>query len=179
MEQVRHRVSIRLIADPNKLLKALGKVSFRQCEIINSELAMVRGARNKITLNKPIAVGFCILEISKLIMYKFYYEVLKAKFGDRCSLLFTDTDSLCCEIRTRDLNDDFADMADELDTSNFDSAHPCTRKPTVECWGSPRARRGRCHQRNSWVSGQKCIVCGSSGKSRRVSRRQRASRNTT
>jgi len=44
---------------------------------------MVRGARTKITLNKPIAVGFSILEISKFIMYSFYYDHLKAKYADR------------------------------------------------------------------------------------------------
>jgi len=68
MEQVRHRVNIRLIADANKLTKAVSKISFRQSEIINSELVMVRAARTKVKLNKPIAVGFAILEISKLII---------------------------------------------------------------------------------------------------------------
>jgi len=71
-----------------------------------------------------IAVGFCILEISMLIMYRFYYEVLKAKYGDKCTLLFTDTDSLCCKIGTRDLYEDFGEMLDELDTSNFDASLP-------------------------------------------------------
>jgi len=83
-------------------------------------LVMVRGARTKITLNKPIAVGFSILEISKFIMYSFYYAHLKAKYADRCTLLFTDTDSLCCEIRTDDLYADMMDSLDLYDTSNFD-----------------------------------------------------------
>jgi len=65
MEQVRNRVNVRLIADPNKLLKAVTKVSFRESEIINQDLVMVRGDRTNITLNKPIAVGFSISEISK------------------------------------------------------------------------------------------------------------------
>jgi len=79
MEQVRHRVNIRLIADENKLLKAVSKFSFRQSEIVN----MVRAARTKVKLNKPIAVGFAILEISQLIMYQFYYGYLKTKYKDR------------------------------------------------------------------------------------------------
>jgi len=49
---------------------------------------------------------------------------LKAKYGEKCTLLFTDTDSLCCEIGTRDLYDDFGEMLDELDTSNFDASLP-------------------------------------------------------
>jgi len=71
MEQVRHRVNIRLICDPHKLTKAIGKVNFRQSEIINDDLVMVRAAKKTVTLNKPISVGFTIPEISKLIMYQF------------------------------------------------------------------------------------------------------------
>jgi len=63
MEQVRHRVNIRLICDPHKLTKAVSRVTFRQSEIINDDLVMVRGARKAVTLNKPISVGFTILEI--------------------------------------------------------------------------------------------------------------------
>ena len=128
MEQVRIRVDVRLIADPNKLLKAVAKGSFRESEIINQDLVMVRGAPNKITLNKPIALGFSILEISKFIMYSFYYDHLIAKYADRCTLLFTDTHSLCCEIRTDDLYADMMDSLDLYDTSNFDPTLPQYRR---------------------------------------------------
>jgi len=96
MEQVRNRVNVRLSADPDKILKATSKVNFRQAEIINEDLVMVKAARKTVTLNKPISVGFAILELSKLVMYEFYYDYLKVRYGNRCSLLFTDTDSLCC-----------------------------------------------------------------------------------
>jgi len=124
MEQVRHRVNIRLICDPHKLTKAVSKVSFRKSEIINDDLVMVHGAKRAVKLNKPISVGFCILEISKLIMYRFYYNYLKPKYGDKCTLLFTDTDSLCCHIQTEDLYHDMAENADLFDTSNFEPHHP-------------------------------------------------------
>ena len=87
LEDVRNRVNVRLIADQSKALKAIAKASFRHSEIVNSDLVMVRGARTKVKLNKPIAVWFSILEISKFIMYEFYYDHLKATYPDRCSLL--------------------------------------------------------------------------------------------
>ena len=124
MEQVRNRQNIRIIADTDKLTKAVSKVSFRQSEIINDDLVLVKAARQRVTLNKPISVGFAVLELSKLIMYKFYYGHLKAKYGDRCRLLFTDTDSLCCHIETSDLYGDMANDMDLYDTSNFDETHP-------------------------------------------------------
>ena len=52
-------------------------------------------------------------------MYSFYYDHLKAKYADRCILLFTDTDSLCYEIRTDDLYADMMDNLDLYDTSNL------------------------------------------------------------
>ena len=124
LEQVRNRDNIRLIADPDKLTKAVSKVSFRGSEIINRDLVLVRGARQRVTLNKPITVGFAVLELSKLVMYRFYYDHLKLKYGDKCRLLFTDTDSLCCHIQTDDLYADMANDLGEYDTSNFDSDHP-------------------------------------------------------
>jgi len=75
IEQKRNRVNIRLIADENKFLKAVGKPSFRKCEIINEDLVMVRGARQKVKLDKPVAVGFSILELSKLLMYDFFIHI--------------------------------------------------------------------------------------------------------
>jgi len=76
-------------------------------------------------LNKPIAVDFCILKLSNLIMYKFYYHYLKPRYGNHCKLLFTDTDSLCCEIQTPDLYSDMSEAMNFFDTSNFepDQAH--------------------------------------------------------
>jgi len=123
LEQVRNRVNVRLIADENKLLKAVSKVSFRRSEIVNENLVMVRAARNKIKLNKPIAVGFSILELSKLIMYEFYYGYLKTKYEDRCRLRFTDTDSLCCKIQTHNLYLDMEQNAELFNTSNFAADH--------------------------------------------------------
>ncbi len=54
-------------------------------------------------LNKPIQIGMSILDLSKTLMYKFHYDYVKPKWGDRATLLFTDTDSLCYEIKTDDL----------------------------------------------------------------------------
>ena len=52
-----------------------------------------------LTLNKPIYVGFCILELSKLLMYQFHYDYVLKTFNAR--LLFTDTNSLVYEIKDK------------------------------------------------------------------------------
>ena len=55
-------------------------------------------------LNKPIIIGMIIIDISKMLMYDFYYNFLK--YGDKIKLFFTDTDSLCVEIETEDVYKD-------------------------------------------------------------------------
>ena len=84
MENIRNRVNVRLIADPDRLVKATSSISFRQSEIVNPELVMVFRGRPQIKLNKPIAVGYSILELSKEIIYSFFYDVFKAKYGNCC-----------------------------------------------------------------------------------------------
>jgi len=124
VENVRKRSNVRLICDPVKLVRAVGKASYKRSQIINEDLALVENARTKIVLSKPIAVGCTILEIAKLVMYEFYYECLLPKFSDRLHLCFTDTDSFICHIESEDLLADLRSISDRLDTSNFERDHP-------------------------------------------------------
>ena len=56
--------------------------------------------QTSITYNKPVICGFSILELSKVHMYNFHYNVMKKKYNENIKLLFTDTDSLCYQIIT-------------------------------------------------------------------------------
>jgi len=124
VENVRNRVNVRLISDPRKFVKAVGKASYKRSQIINTDLALVENVKGKILLSKPIAVGCTILEIAKLVMYEFYYDCLLPKFGDRLHLCFTDTDSFICHVESEDLVADLRSISDRLDTSNFVPDHP-------------------------------------------------------
>jgi hypothetical protein len=77
-------------------------------------------SRPKITLNKPIFTGFCVLELSKELTYKFPYDVIKERYGDRSNVLFSDTDSFCLRIQTDDLYEDMSQDLEKYDTSNYD-----------------------------------------------------------
>jgi len=142
MEQVRNRVNVRLICDLKKLTKAVSRPTICQAEIVNEDFTMVRSARQQVTLNKSVSAGFTILEISKLVMYRFYYNHLKETYGSKCTLLFTDTDSFCCHIETDDLYTDIKKHKDLYDTSNFESTHPLYSKTNHRVLGKFKSETG-------------------------------------
>ena len=83
--------------------------------------------KTDVILNKPIQNGFAILELSKLCMYQFHYDVMQPKYGaDNLKKLFTDTDSLCYRITTEDVYKDMAtgSWTSEFDFSGYDKSHP-------------------------------------------------------
>ena len=72
-------------------------------------------------MNKPIYLGMSILDISKTLMYKFWYDYFKPKYGNKVKLCNTDTDSFIIHIITEDVFEDISNDVEELyDTSNYD-----------------------------------------------------------
>ena len=142
LENVRYRKNIRLIADPVKLQRAVSKPTFRESMVVNGDLAIVKMQKQTVKLNKPIGVGMVILERSKLLMYSFYYDYLKAKYQEGCSLLFTDTDSLCCYIKTQDIYKDMEEDKHMYDTSNFAKDHPAYSSDNHRAMGKFKSETG-------------------------------------
>ena len=72
-------------------------------------------------MNKPTYLGMSILNISKTLMYKFWYDYFKPKYGDKAKLCYTDTDSFIIKIITEDFFEDISnDVEAWYDTSNYD-----------------------------------------------------------
>ena len=108
MENVRNRVDIKLVNDKGKFLKLASKPNYQSNTIFSDDLVAVHMRRTNLVLNKPIYLGMSILDISKNLMYNFHYDYIKPKYEDRAKLLFTDTDSLCYEIKTEDVYEDIS-----------------------------------------------------------------------
>ena len=124
MENIRNRVDVRLVNDKEEVLKLIAKPNFHAISIFSEDLVAINMKKTKQVFNKPIYLGMSILDLSKNLMYKFHYNYIKPKYGDKATLLFTDTDSLCYEIRTNDFYEDIAPDVNRLfDTSNYPKSH--------------------------------------------------------
>ena len=125
MENVENRVDIKLLTHFESRNRKMGaealiaKPNFKSAKIFSDSLVAVEMKVVEIHYEKPLYVGFCVLEISKHVMYEFYYNFLKAKYGDRICLLYTDTDSLIVSIKTVNVYNDMKDNVNKFDTSNY------------------------------------------------------------
>ena len=122
-ESIRRRILVELLTNEEKVRKRVASPTFESFRLFPNDLVAIHRRKTKLLLNKPIYVGFCVLELSKVIMYDFHYNFIKDIYGQRAKLLFTDTDSLTYEIQTDDLYDDMAHSLDFFDTSDYPSDH--------------------------------------------------------
>ena len=73
-------------------------------------------------MNKPIYIGQSVLDISKTLMYEFYYNYLKPKYGDKVKLCYMDTDSFIFCVETNDFYEDIIpDLNSWFDTSKINN----------------------------------------------------------
>ena len=77
-------------------------------KISGNDFVKIRKNKFTLTLNKPAYIGICILELSKVLIYKFHYDYIKNKYGNNSKLLFTETDRLMYEIKTVDIYEEFS-----------------------------------------------------------------------
>ena len=89
----------------DQLIMLQTKPSFVSQNIFNKSFVVIHEIKPVLALDKPIYVGFSILDLSKLLMYEFYYKYIKRKFN--ANLLFTDTDSLVYEVEADDVYEKF------------------------------------------------------------------------
>ena len=78
-----------------------------------------------IELKKPLAVRFSILELSKLFMYRSYYNTIQKHFGkENVSLCFSDTDSFLLKVKCNNLEREMKKLEHMFDFSKYPKEHP-------------------------------------------------------
>ncbi len=98
VENQKKRTDIRLVNNERHCKMLIKKPHMIRFKIFDENLAAIELRKTKAQINKPFYVGFSVLELSKLLMYRFHYDYIKHQFNEKAELLFTDTDSLMYQI---------------------------------------------------------------------------------
>ena len=104
-----------------KRSKLVSETNYQATKHFSEDLLAIEMKKTKVIMNKPVYIGMSVWDISKTLMYKFWYDYIKPKYEDKAKLCYMDTDSFVIHIITEDLYKDIAnDVERWFDISNYD-----------------------------------------------------------
>ena len=113
---------IKLVTSEKRRKRLVSEPNYHSCKKFSDHLMAIEMKKAIVKMNKPLYLGASILDISKMLMYKFWYDYFKSKYGDRAKLCYTDTDSFIIYIKTEDFFQDISnDIEKWFDTTNLDN----------------------------------------------------------
>ena len=125
MENIRKHRNIKLVTTDKKRKNLVSEPNYHTINYISEDLSVIEIKRTKVKMNKPIYLGLSILDISKILIYEFWYDYMKPKYGNYVKLCYMDTDSFIMNIKTEDFYKDIAnDVENRFDTSNYEVNRP-------------------------------------------------------
>ena len=108
MENVRKHRDIKLVATKERIIELVSESNYHTTKHFSKTLLDIKMKKTKVKMNKPVYLGMSILDISKTLMYEFWYDYIKPKYGDRAKLCYMDTVSFIIYVRTEDFYEDIA-----------------------------------------------------------------------
>lgn len=123
IEDKRKHSKVKVATNGRQALQQIRKPMFEQFYILDNDIAIIKLKKFEVILDKPIYLGFTVLELSKLHMYKLHYDHFKPKYESKLSLTYTDTDSFIYKIETDDLFKDLEDFDYLMDFSDYPQNH--------------------------------------------------------
>ena len=121
MENVRNHRDIKIVTTDKRRSILASEPSYRSTKYISNDLLIMEMKKTKVKMNKPIYLGQAKLDLSKTLMYEFWYDYIKPKYDHKARLCCMDTGSFVIYIKTDDFYKDIAnDVERWFDTSNYD-----------------------------------------------------------
>ena len=109
MENVRKHRDIKLVTTDRRINQLVSKPNYHTVKCFSENLLAIKMKKRKVKMNKPVYQGLSILEVSKILMYEFWYGYIKLKDQNNAKLCYMDTESFIIYIKTEDVYEDIAD----------------------------------------------------------------------
>ena len=120
MENTRNHRNIKLVTT-EKRRRLISEPKCHSHKKVSDHLMAIEMKKARVKMTKSLYLGMSILDVSKILLYEFWYDYIKQKYGDKANLCYTDTDSFIIYIMTEDFFEDVSnDVEKWYDTSNYD-----------------------------------------------------------
>ena len=120
MENVRKHRDIKLVKTNKKRDKLVSEPNYHTMKLIDDNLAIIEMKKVNVKISKPIYLGISIVDISKITMYEFWFNLIKSKYESNAKLCYMDTDSFIINVKTEDFYKDISEnVIERFDTSNY------------------------------------------------------------
>ena len=120
MENVRKHRDIKLVTTDKRRNQLASEPNYHTTKYFSENLMAIEMKKTKVKMNKPIYLGMSILDISKTLMYEFWYDYIKPKYQDRGKLCYMDTVCFVIYIKTEKFYENIANNIEKLfDISNY------------------------------------------------------------
>ncbi|KYN10054.1 hypothetical protein ALC57_17743, partial [Trachymyrmex cornetzi] len=127
MENVHNHIDVKLLTQCDGRYGAeamIAKPNFHSRSVFSENLIAIEIRKLEVKFNKPIYVGMCILDISKVCLYEFHHEYMLPLYRKKCEIMYTDTDSLIYRIECDDVYDQMKRDITRFDTSDYSTDNP-------------------------------------------------------
>ena len=125
MENVRKHSDVKLVTTDKKRNQLVSEPNYHTTKWFSEGTLAIELRKTKVKMNKPVYPGLSMLEISKTLMYEFWYDYIKPKYEDSAKLRYMDTGSFIIYNKTEN---NFEDITNEVekrfDTSDYEVDRP-------------------------------------------------------
>ena len=103
MENVRKHRNIKLVTTERRRNYLVSEPNYHTTKFFTENLLAIEMRKTQILMNKPVYLGLSILDLSKTVMYEFWYDYVKPKYGENTKLFYMDTESFIVQVKTEDI----------------------------------------------------------------------------
>ena len=112
MENIRKHRDIKLVTTDKRRNQLVSEPNDHTVKCFSENLMAIEMKKTKVKISKPVYLGMSILNISKTLMYEFWYDFIKPMYKDKVKLCYMDTDSFVIYIKTEYFYEDFGSDAE-------------------------------------------------------------------
>ena len=136
MENLRKHRDIKLVTIESKRNYLVSEPNYYTTKFFTENLLAIERKNTQATMNRPVYLGLSISDLSKTVMYEFWYDYIKLKYGENAKLCYMDTDSFIVHVKTNDIYKDIAeDVETRFDTSNYEIDKPLPKRKNEKVIG--------------------------------------------